>query len=92
MIILGGLIRDKVSEGNSRVPLLGDIPFLGRLFKSTTKTYEKQNLLVFLRPTVLGTKEAVQATTERKYTGVWEVEIEGRDTAEILSDLFDGKR
>jgi len=92
VIILGGLIRDKVSEGNSRVPLLGDIPFLGRLFKSTTKTYEKQNLLVFLRPTVLGTKEAVQATTERKYTGVWEVEIEGRDTAEILSDLFDGKR
>ncbi len=54
VIILGGLIRDKETQAESRVPLLGSIPGLGALFRSRTKNIEKQNLLVFLRPTVLG--------------------------------------
>ena len=53
VIILGGLIRDKETQAESRVPLLGSIPGLGALFRSRTKNIEKQNLLVFLRPTVL---------------------------------------
>jgi general secretion pathway protein D len=92
IIILGGLIRDKVTEVNSRVPILGDIPILGHLFKSSNKIREKQNLLVFLRPTVLSTKEEVRDETLRKYSGIWEVEIEGRDPAQSLIDLFDAKR
>jgi general secretion pathway protein D len=92
IIILGGLIRDNVTDTVSQVPLLGDIPILGRLFKSTTKKIEKQNLLVFLRPTVLASKEQVRDETLRKYTGIWEVEIEGRDATQALKDLFDAKR
>jgi len=92
IIILGGLIRDKVTEVKSQVPLLGDIPILGNLFKSTNKIRVKQNLLVFLRPTVLASKEAVRDETLRKYSGVWEVEIEGRDPDQALKDLFDAKR
>jgi general secretion pathway protein D len=92
IIILGGLIRDKVTEVNSRVPILGDIPILGHLFKSSNKIREKQNLLVFLRPTVLSSKEEVRDETLRKYSGIWEVEIEGRDPAQSLIDLFDAKR
>lgn len=92
VIILGGLIRDKTQNSNSRVPLLGSIPILGHLFKQSSKTTEKLNLLVFLRPTVLSTREEVQEVTERKYGGVWEVEIVGKDKSEALSDLFDGQR
>jgi general secretion pathway protein D len=92
IIILGGLIRDKITDVNSRVPLLGDIPILGHLFKSSNKIREKQNLLVFLRPTVLGNKEDVRDQTKRKYSGVWEVQLEGRDPLDAISDLFDGKR
>ncbi|MBD3647550.1 MAG: type II secretion system protein GspD, partial [Pseudomonadales bacterium] len=92
VVILGGLISEQIDKNNSRVPLLGDIPLLGRLFKSTSTKRNKQNLLVFLRPTVLSTREELREQTQRKYTGVWEVEIEGRDPAEALSDLFDGKR
>jgi len=92
VIILGGLIRDKITDVSSGVPLLKDIPILGRLFKSSNKIREKQNLLVFLRPTVLATKEDVKDMSKRKYSGIWEVQIEGRDPLDAISDLFDGKR
>ncbi len=92
VIILGGLIRDRSQDTNSRVPLLGSIPLLGHLFKSSSRTQDKQNLLVFLRPTVLTDIADIRAQTERKYSGVWEVEIVGKDKTEALSDLFDGQR
>lgn len=92
VIILGGLIRDKTQNVNTRVPLLGSIPLLGHLFKSTSKTQEKLNLLVFLRPTVLTNRTDVKEQTERKYSGVWEVKITGQDKSEAISNLFDGKQ
>ncbi len=92
VIIIGGLIRDRQQDQNSRVPLLGNIPILGHLFKSTSRTQEKLNLLVFLRPTVLVDVADVREQAERKYSGVWEVEIVGKDKQQALSDLFDGKR
>ena len=93
VIILGGLIRDKETQAESRVPLLGSIPGLGALFRSRTKNIEKQNLLVFLRPTVLTSGADIAAASERKFNRIFEVEIEGngRNTAERLSDLLDGR-
>ena len=85
-------MRDKVTNSNTKVPLLGDIPFLGRLFRSTAEKYEKQNLLIFLRPTVLASKEDSAKINERKFTGVWEVVIEGVDPKEVIDGLFDGER
>ncbi|MBA4288714.1 MAG: type II secretion system protein GspD [Pseudomonas sp.] len=52
VIVLGGLIQDDVTSSESKVPLLGDIPVLGRLFRSTREARQKRNLMVFLRPTV----------------------------------------
>jgi general secretion pathway protein D len=92
IIVLGGLIREKVTDTETKVPLLGDIPLLGNLFKSTRKKREKQNLLVFLRPTVLASKEQVRDETLRKYSGIWEVELEGRSADQALKDLFDAER
>lgn len=88
VIILGGLARDKASKSNTRVPLLGSIPGLGMLFRSNTRSYEKENLLVFLRPTVLRSKTDIQRETSRKFSRLYEVEIEGSDPAE----LFNGNR
>lgn len=53
IIVLGGLIEDRFSDKVDKVPLLGDIPLLGHLFRSQTRSKTRTNLMVFLRPTVL---------------------------------------
>lgn len=53
IIVIGGLLQDKYSGGQEKVPFLGDIPGIGALFRSDTRTREKTNLMVFLRPVVL---------------------------------------
>lgn len=67
MIVLGGLITDTVNEGEARVPILGNIPIIGELFKTRNGSKEKRNLMVFIRPTIL--RDGVQAaiTTSAKY-------------------------
>lgn len=53
IIVIGGLLQDKYSGSQEKVPFLGDIPGIGALFRSDTRTREKTNLMVFLRPVVL---------------------------------------
>jgi general secretion pathway protein D len=53
IIVLGGLIEDSYVETKSKIPLLGDIPLLGALFRSETREKKRTNLMVFLRPVVL---------------------------------------
>jgi general secretion pathway protein D len=52
-IVIGGLVRDNIILNENKVPFLGDIPFLGWLFKSQSKAVDKLNLLVFLTPTLV---------------------------------------
>jgi len=75
IIVLGGLIQDNVTQTRRKVPLLGDVPGLGFLFRSTGDSRTKTNLLVFLRPTVIKTVQDVDSSAERKYRDIWEVEI-----------------
>jgi len=67
MIVLGGLITDTVNEGESRVPILGNIPIIGELFKTRNGSKEKRNLMVFIRPTILRDGVAAAITTSAKY-------------------------
>jgi general secretion pathway protein D len=53
IIVLGGLIEDKIEDNRSKVPLLGDLPLVGNLFRSETRTKTRTNLMVFLRPVVM---------------------------------------
>ena len=53
IVVLGGLMQDSYAEKEDKVPLLGDVPILGNLFKSRNRTGTKSNLMVFLRPVVL---------------------------------------
>ena len=89
VVILGGLIRDKTTQTDIRVPILGNIPILGNLFKSTSRDVEKQYLLVFLRPTVLDDSSSMKQATERKFSHIPDDSNEGR-TSEDIPELFDG--
>jgi general secretion pathway protein D len=52
-LVMGGLVSDEVDSSNTKVPLLGDIPVLGYLFRSDSKNRNKQNLLIFITPTIV---------------------------------------
>lgn len=66
-IVLGGLIDEDVQESVSKVPLLGDIPFLGHLFKTTTSSKRKRNLMVFIKPTIVRDGVTMNKISHRKY-------------------------
>ncbi|MGG7595882.1 type II secretion system secretin GspD [Pseudomonas sp. WC1] len=67
LVILGGLISDELATSNQRVPLLGDIPYLGRLFRSDASKNTKQNLMVFIRPRILRDGESLAGISQQKY-------------------------
>ncbi|MEX3964318.1 type II secretion system secretin GspD [Paraburkholderia sp. EG286B] len=67
IIVLGGLMQDNYQVANSKVPLLGDIPWIGQLFRSENKTREKTNLMVFLRPVIISDRDTAQAVTSNRY-------------------------
>lgn len=66
-IVLGGLIQDNVEINQSQVPLLGDIPWLGNLFKFESRNHQKVNLMVFLRPRILRDSEATSILSNQRY-------------------------
>ncbi|HEY6173810.1 MAG TPA: secretin N-terminal domain-containing protein, partial [Kofleriaceae bacterium] len=65
-VVLGGLTQDRESTSITKVPLLGDIPLLGYLFKTTARTKQKTNLLVLLTPYIIKDRRDLQAIHERK--------------------------
>jgi general secretion pathway protein D len=67
IIVIGGLIQDSTGGGVSKVPLLGDIPIIGGLFRQNTRSRTKTNLMVFLRPTVLRDAQRADAVTSDRY-------------------------
>jgi len=67
ILILGGLISEEVNDTETKVPLLGDIPIIGFLFRSENTTKAKANLMVFLRPTILRDHKDAAFVTNEKY-------------------------
>lgn len=65
-VVIGGLMRDKTVEGVEKIPLLGDIPLIGWLFKRTNRTVEKINLLLVLTPYIIRDSDDFQEIVERK--------------------------
>ncbi len=76
-IVLGGLIQDDETETVQKVPLLGDLPLLGSLFRSDSVNKVKRNLLVFLRPKIISDNERLKQLTDSKYQGIYS--LEGKD-------------
>ncbi|MCK0511170.1 type II secretion system secretin GspD [Aromatoleum buckelii] len=67
IIALGGLVEDDYSSGEEKVPLLGDIPFAGSLFRYDTRRRTKTNLVVFLRPVILRDRDSYSTITNARY-------------------------
>ena len=67
ILVLGGLISEDVQESVNKVPLLGDIPLLGRLFRSSAKSVQRRNLMIFLRPTILRDSLTTKDLSEEKF-------------------------
>ncbi len=66
-VVLGGLIDEDIQESVQKVPLLGDIPVIGHLFKSTSNSMRKRNLMVFLRATIIRDASLMSEISEGKY-------------------------
>lgn len=85
-VILGGLIDEDVQESVQKVPLLGDIPFIGHLFKSTSNTKRKRNLMVFLRPTIVRDGKLMNDLSKEKYNYIRAQEVASREAGLELMD------
>jgi general secretion pathway protein D len=66
-VVLGGLIKDDVQDGQQKVPVLGDIPWLGRLFRTDSVSVTRSNLLIFIKPTIIRDDDALDGATAQKY-------------------------
>jgi len=102
-LVLGGLIDDQINDTRDKVPLLGDIPLLGSLFRYRTTNKRKRNLMVFLHPTILRDPETADYYSRSKYDDLRTAQLglfpggesQGKDARPRLPDLhlyFDGKR
>jgi general secretion pathway protein D len=67
ILVLGGLIEDMYTENKTKIPLLGDIPYLGALFRSESRTKTRTNLMVFLRPVVMRDVETSNRISAERY-------------------------
>ena len=85
IVVLGGLIANNVEENRSKVPILGSIPLLGALFRSSSLDLEQTNLLVFIRPTIIRNNEDIARETESRYRSI-------RNTQEAGYQRFGRKR
>ena len=84
-IVLGGLIDEDTQESESKVPLLGDIPLLGKLFTSTSTSVSKRNLMVFIRPTIVRDDATMNAVSHRKYNFMRAKQLKQREDKVPLS-------
>ncbi|WED26803.1 type II secretion system secretin GspD [Vibrio sp. DW001] len=87
MLVLGGLIDERVMESESKVPFLGDIPIIGHLFKSTSSSVEKKNLMVFIKPTIIRDGVTADGITQRKYNYIRAEQLfKAEEGLKLLSD------
>ena len=84
IIVLGGLIDDQVQETVQKVPLLGDIPLLGLLFKSKSTSKQKRNLMIFMRPTIIRDSAVTSQLTSSKYNYIRTQQMEARKRGLLL--------
>ena len=87
VVVLGGLIKDDVQDGTQKVPLLGDIPFLGRLFRTDGVKATKTNLLIFIRPTIIRDDDDLAGASADKYRYIRDQQVKRREQGlEFLGD------
>ena len=66
-MVLGGLISNNITDSTDKIPILGDLPFVGVLFQHKTRRLEKKNLMVFIKPTIVHDSMDADSITHTKY-------------------------
>ncbi|HEX3061176.1 MAG TPA: type II secretion system secretin GspD [Usitatibacter sp.] len=84
IVVLGGLIQDDKELNIDKVPLLGDIPYLGALFRYQSRTHRRTNLMVFLRPVVLKDANAAKPLTLDRYEYIRNLQNEARQPGDLV--------
>jgi len=87
IVVIGGLIQDTVNDGVSKVPGLGDLPLIGGLFKYNTRTRNKTNLMVFLKPTLLRSAERADSLTGDRYDYILGEQLKAKAASSVLPDF-----
>jgi general secretion pathway protein D len=87
LLILGGLIEDQTNSSASKVPLLGDIPLLGRLFRSSSKSGDQQVLMMFIRPTIIRTPEDARKLSKDKFDHLISRDLNGESEGALSRQL-----
>jgi general secretion pathway protein D len=87
IVVIGGLMQDQVNDGVSKVPGLGDLPLIGSLFRYNTRTRNKTNLMVFLRPTVLRSAERADSLTDDRYNYILGEQLKAKQSGTDLRDF-----
>lgn len=91
VIVLGGLIDDDVQETVNRVPVLGRIPLLGKLFSSTSKSVVRRNLTVFLRPKILADSQSINQVSMEKYNFIKAEGLLNEEREKIIDLMPEGQ-
>lgn len=91
IIVLGGLIEQTDSLSNSKIPLLGDIPVAGNLFKSEGRGTTRTNLMVFIKPTIVRDRESASRVTARSYNFIRAQEMLRDEEGAVSLDQFLGE-
>lgn len=86
IVVLGGLIKDDVQDRMQKVPLLGDIPVLGRLFRNESAQVIKTNLLIFIRPTIIRDDGRMNDATGEKYRYIRDQQMQRRERGLLRLD------
>ena len=84
ILVLGGLIEDRFEDSKSKIPLLGDIPYLGALFRSESRTKRRTNLMVFLRPVVMRSADDASKLSLDRYDMIRAQQKDAQPPANIL--------
>ena len=86
IVVLGGLVKDDVQDSQQGVPILQDIPLLGRLFRNDVVSVTKSNLLIFIRPTIVRDDDDLAGATADKYRFIRDQQLERRQRGLMFID------
>jgi general secretion pathway protein D len=84
ILVLGGLIEDKYTDNKSKVPLLGDLPLVGALFRSESRTKTRTNLMVFLRPVIMRDAASASKISLDRYELIRAMQKDGQPTQSLV--------
>jgi len=87
IIVLGGLIKEKVARNQDKIPGFGDLPLIGWLFRGKTDQFEKINLLIFIRPTIIRTKKDLEKVNQRASARFKKAKELNKVSDQVLEDM-----